>query len=538
MKFIWQTFLALFSVGIMGLMAGIILLFAIFTYYGHDLPDYKALQKYEPPIVTRIYAADGRLMAEFAQEKRVFVPIENIPNLLKNAFIAAEDQNFYHHGGVDYIAITRAMLRNLKNLGHGRRPEGASTITQQVAKNFLLSSEVSYVRKIKEAILASRMEKVMSKDRLLELYLNEIYLGQRSYGVAAAALQYFGKALPDLSIAQIAYLAALPKAPNNYHPVRKHDAALARRNWVIDRMAEEGFIELREADMAKMEPLEMVEHDAKRTVKAPYFSEEVRRTLLGHFGEEQLYTGGLVVRSTLDAHLQEIAQQTLRAGLEAYDKRHGYRGPFAHFDTLDDWRAQLSEVKRPLEMLDHWSIGLVLDANARQATLGFSDEAIPNGTLDLQSVQWAREYRDEGYERGPAITGVDQVVSVGDLVLVRDSSRGDNVYNLKQIPDVQGAIMAMDAHTGRILAMQGGWKYRYGSSEFNRATQAKRQPGSAFKPFVYITALENGFTPATLVLDAPFVIEDRPGHFWSPTNYGDKYYGPTPLRVGVERSKT
>ncbi len=538
MKYFWYTFLGLFSLGFLGLIAGILGLVGIFTYYSHDLPDYEALKVYEPPIVTRIYASDGRLTAEFAQEKRVFVPIENIPDLLKNAFIAAEDQNFYHHQGVDYFAITRAMLRNLKNIGAGRRPEGASTITQQVAKNFLLSSEVSYVRKIKEAILASRMEKALSKDRLLELYLNEIYLGQRSYGVGAAALQYFGKALTDLSIAQIAYLAALPKAPNNYHPVRRHDAALARRNWVIDRMAEEGFIDLGQADAAKLEPLEMVERDPQRTVKAPYFSEEVRRELLKHYGEEELYTGGLVVRSTVDARLQEVAQDSLRKGLEAYDRRHGYRGPFQHFDTLDDWRARLGKVTRPLEMLDSWSIGVVLSIEEGKAILGFSDADMPNGELALSDLKWAREYRNEGYARGPEIQAVSDVVSVGDLLMVERKGGEDSIaYDLKQIPDVQGAIMAMDAHTGRILAMQGGWKYRYGSSEFNRATQAYRQPGSAFKPFVYMAALDNGFTPATLVLDAPFVIEDRPGHFWSPTNYSDKYYGPTPIRVGVEKSK-
>lgn len=281
----------------------------------------------------------------------------------------------------------------------------------------------------------------------------------------------------------------------------------------------------------------MVEADERRSVKAPYFSEEVRRELLKHYGEEELYQGGLVVRSTVDARLQEIAQHSLRAGLEAYDQRHGYRGPFKHFDSLDNWRARLGEVTRPLEMLDDWSIGVVLNINANQATLGFSDETIANGVLPLDDVKWAREYRDEGYARGPEITAVTDVLKVGDLVMVEKKDGDSNHYALKQIPDVQGAIMAMDAHTGRILAMQGGWKYRYGSSEFNRATQAYRQPGSAFKPFVYMAALDNGFTPATLVLDAPFVIEDRPGHFWSPTNYSDKYYGPTPIRVGVEKSK-
>lgn len=553
MKYVWHSVLGLFSVGFIGLIVGVVLLIGLFSYYAMGLPDYDALKDYEPPIVTRIYASDGRLMAEFAQEKRVFVPIENIPQRVKNAFVAAEDKKFYKHGGIDYIGIVRAILSNVKNLGTGRRPEGASTITQQVAKNFLLSSEVSYIRKIKEAILATRMERALTKSRLLELYLNEIYLGQRAYGVGAAALHYFGKALPDLTIAEIGYLAALPKAPNNYHPVRHYERAFARRNWVIKRMAIEGYISESEADLAQLEPLKTVTELPQRRVKAPYFAEEVRRTLLTHYGAEELYTAGFVVRSTLDAHIQKVAQKSLRSGLEAYDRRHGYRGPFMQFDTLDDWRVRLGEITRPLALPDDWSIGVVLDLPTQaEAVLGFSNEELPNGLLPLKEMQWARAYKNQGYALGPKITAVSDVVKKGDVILVQKIREGaaqtdrkdtqtpdieNPTYTLKQIPDVQGAILAMDAHTGRVLAMQGGWKYRYGSSEFNRTTQAMRQPGSAFKPFVYMAALENGFTPATLVLDAPFVLEDRPGHFWSPTNYTDKYYGPTPIRVGIEKSK-
>lgn len=541
MKYIWYAFLGLFSIGFLGLIAGIIGVIGIFSYFGNDLPDYNTLKDYEPPIVTRIYASDGRVMAEFAEEKRVFMPIETMPDMVKNAFIAAEDQNFYEHQGVDYIAIARAMVNNVKNIGTGRRPVGASTITQQVAKNFLLTNEVSYVRKIKEAILASRIEKAMDKDRLLELYLNEIYLGQRAYGVASAALEYFNKPLSELTIAEVAYLAALPKAPNNYHPVRKYDAAIARRNWVIDRMAEEGFIELAQADLAKIAPLMVAEPDETRTVKAPYFAEEVRRELAGKYGEDSLYGGGLVVRATVDGRLQDIAKTALRQGLEAYDQRHGYRGAFQDFEGLDDWRAKLQKVVRPLEMPDNWSIGVVLESDDTQAVLGFSDVDIPNGIVTLDNMKWARTYLNQGYARGPPIKSVAKVMKPGHVVLVAkaDEADGDGgaQYTLKQIPDIQGALIAMDPHTGRVLAMQGGWRHRYGSSEFNRATQAKRQPGSAFKPFVYVAALENGFTPATLVLDAPFVIEDRPGNFWSPTNYSNEYYGPTPIRVGVEKSK-
>lgn len=540
MKYLSYALLGLFSLASIGLIAGIIGIIAIFNYYGHDLPDYRTLKDYEPPIVTRIYAGDGRLMAEFAQEKRVFMPIETMPDLVKHAFIAAEDQNFYTHKGVDAFAIVRAMFSNFKNIGSGRRPLGASTITQQVAKNFLLSNEVSYVRKIKEAILASRMEKVMSKDRLLELYLNEIFLGQRAYGVAAAALQYFNKSLSELSVGEAAYLAALPKAPNNYNPLYHYEAAINRRNWVIDRMASEGYIELAQADIAKATRLDVVDRASSRTVEAPYFAEEVRRELASHYGEDSLYGGGLVVRSTLEARLQEIAKKSLRDGLQAYDQRHGYRGPFDHFDTLDDWRLRLSKISRPLDIPDHWSIGVVLKVNEAEAKLGFSDEAMGDGSLPLAEAKWARKYMNEGYQQGPQITAVNQVLSVGDLVMVEPLDEKlvkNGTYALRQIPDIQGALVAMDPHTGRILAMQGGWKYRYGSSEFNRATQADRQPGSAFKPFIYLAALEKGFTPATLVLDAPFVIEDRPGHYWSPTNYTNEYYGPTPIRVGVEKSK-
>ena len=537
MKYLWYSFLGLFSLGFLALIVGIIGIVGIFNYYGKDLPDYNTLKNYDPAIVTRIYAADGRLMAEFAQEKRVYVPVGTMPDLVKNAFIAAEDKNFYSHTGVDMTAIARAIVTNLKSLGSGRRPVGASTITQQVAKNFLLTNELSYERKIKEAILASRMEKALTKDQILELYLNEIYLGQRAYGVTAAALQYFGKALGELTIAEAAYLAALPKAPNNYHPTRKYDAAIARRNWVVDRMTEEGFIELAQADLAKLAPLTTKEQDQSRSVKAPYFAEHVRRELEGKYGEDSLYSGGLVVRATVDAKLQDIAKRTLREGLEAYDRRHGYRGAFDHLESLDNWRSKLSKVTRPLELPDSWSLGVVLKVSADKATLGFSKTDIPNGTLPLKEVTWARKYLDEGYARGPEITAVTKVVKPGDIIMVEKLESSDNEYALKQIPDIQGAIMAMDPHTGRVLAMQGGWKYRYGSSEFNRATQADRQPGSAFKPFVYMAALENGFTPATMVLDAPFVIEDRPGNFWSPTNYSNEYYGPTPIRKGVEKSR-
>jgi len=519
--------------GFLGLIAGICMIVYVISYYGSDLPDYRQLKDYKPPIVSRLYAADGRLMAEFAQEKRVFVPIQSIPGRVKNAFIAAEDQNFYHHEGVDLLAIARAAFFNIKNFGTGRRPVGASTITQQVAKNFLLTNEVSYERKIKEAILAYRMERAMSKDRLLELYMNEIFLGSRAYGVGAAALQYFNKSLTELTIEEAAYLAALPKAPNNYHPVYDYDRALERRNWVISRMEEDGYITEAEADIARNKPLQMIDPDESRVVHAPYFAEEVRRTLVDRYGEESLYGGGLVVRSTMNARLQEVAREALRGGLQEYDRRHGYRGPIAQLKTMEGWAGLLQKIAMPAHKLPEWELAVVLDVSAGQAEIGFEDSR--RGVIPLKNLSWARKSINQGYALGPEITSARQVVDAGDVIVVSKVDGEDNAYELQQIPNVRGAIIALDPHTGRVLAMQGGWKY--GDDQFNRATQAMRQPGSAFKPFVYLAALERGFTPATLVLDAPFVIEDRPGNFWSPTNYSNEYYGPTPIRVGVEKSR-
>jgi len=531
MKYLWYGFLGLFSLGFLGAIAVLVGTVGIINHYGSDLPDYEQLKTYEPPIVTRLYAGDGRLMAEFAQEKRVFMPIETIPDLVKQAFIAAEDKKFYEHPGVDFTAIMRAALFNVKNMSTGRRPIGASTITQQVAKNFLLTNEVSYERKVKEAILAYRMEKAMSKDRLLELYLNEIFLGSRAYGVAAASLQYFNKPLDELTVSEVAYLAALPKAPNNYHPVRNHEAAIERRNWVIGRMEEDDYITEAQAELARISPLEIIEGDDSKKVNAPFFAEEVRRELIEKYGKESLYGGGLAVRSTIDPKLQEIAVETLRDGLQSYDQRHGYRGPLSNIKNMDEWREKLEDYEKPQAMPENWSIAVVQSVNNEAARIGF--ETASEGLILLEDLKWARKYINEGYALGPTITGASQVLSKGDIVLV-ENLKGNN-YGLRQIPDVQGALIALDPHTGRILAMQGGWEY--GTSEFNRATQAKRQPGSAFKPFVYMAGLNNGFTPATLILDAPFVIEDRPGNFWSPSNYSGEYYGPTTVRVGVEKSK-
>lgn len=531
MKYLRYAFWGLFSLGFVGLIVGVMSILFIVQYYAQDLPDHSQLKNYDPPIVTRLYAGDGRLMAEFAQEKRVFVPIDSIPDLVKNAFIAVEDQNFYEHEGVDFMAIAAAAVDNFRHKGS----RGASTITQQVVKNFLLSNERSYVRKIKEAILAYRMERAMSKDRILELYLNQIFLGQRAYGVAAASLEYFNKSLDELTVAEAAYLAALPKAPNNYHPTRKHAEAVERRNLVIRRMRSEGYITKEQAELATAMPLQTVKRDDSVIVNAPFFAEEVRREIIEHYGQNSLYGGGLVVRTTIDPKLQDIALKSLRDGLQGYDQRHGYRGAFKHFDTMSEWRSELTNIEKPIEMPDSWQLAAVLNVSDDAASVGFIED--DQGTIKLENLKWAREYQNEGYSQGPEITSATQVLHEGDVVMVEAVKGEQKSYALRQIPLVQGAVVAMDPHTGRILAMQGGWKYKYGSSEYNRATQAKRQPGSAFKPFIYTAALEHGFTPSSLVVDGPFSIEDRPGHFWSPTNYHEEYYGPTTLRVGLEKSR-
>lgn len=545
MKYIWRSFLWLFSLGFIGACVAIVAFVGLVQFYGQDLPDYSELRNYEPPIVTRLYAGDGRLLAEFAQEKRVFVPIDFIPDRVKQAFIAAEDQNFYTHSGVDMKAVIRAGLKYARNkaMGIKKRPEGASTISQQVAKNFFFSNDVDLERKFKEAILSYRMTKTMSKDRILEIYLNQIYLGGGAHGVAAASLYYFNKSLEELNIAEAAYLAALPKAPNNYHPVKHHDRALSRRNWVISRMLVEGYIDEAQAELATEVPLKMIENTSEQ-VDAPYFAEEVRRELSEHYGEESLYQGGLAVKTSVDPTLQQIAEKSLRDGLTAYDKRHGWRGGLVTFETMDDWRTKLSEIKIQEGMLPEWQLAAVLEVMKESAKIGFVEA--DQGVIKLKDSKWAREYLNDGYALGPAVTSLDQVVKVGDVVMVEkktedekadDKEGGDNVYELRQIPKIQGAIIALDPHTGRVLAMQGGWNYRYGGSEFNRATQAQRQPGSAFKPFVYLAALDKGFTPATLVLDAPFVLEDKVAGTWKPSNYSNIFYGPTTLRVGIEKSR-
>jgi penicillin-binding protein 1A len=525
---------------------------ALYLVHGYSvgLPDYRQLAHYQPPTVTRVHAGDGRLLAEFAHEKRVFVPVEAIPKPVIQAFLAAEDKNFYWHPGIDPLSIVRAAVTNLARLWEDRRPMGASTITQQVAKNFLLSNEVSLERKIKEALLAFRIEQAFTKDQILELYLNQIYLGVGSYGVAAAGLNYFDKSLDELTTAEAAYLAGLPKAPSWYHPERRPEAAKERRDWVIGRMLDVGFIDRAQAAQAIAEPLVMRRRAPTEMVSADYFVEEVRRELIERHGEDFLYQGGLSIRTTVSPTLQALADRALRDGLISYDRRHGWRGPETRLDLGPDWPALLGQLDRS-EGLDRWQLALVLEVDAAAATIGLSDGA--TASLPLAELTWARRV-DEAGNLGPQIEQADQVLGVGDVVWVEpvaaqdDVAQGDDAqddaaqaeagprYALRQPPEVEGAIVALDPHTGRVLAMTGG--FSYARSVFNRATQALRQPGSAFKPFVYLAALENGFTPSSILLDAPIVIDQGPGlGKWKPANYSRQFYGPSTLRLGIEKSR-
>ncbi|MEQ8587567.1 MAG: penicillin-binding protein 1A [Thalassobaculaceae bacterium] len=510
-----------------------------FHHFGRGLPDYQFLEDYEPPVVTRVHAGDGRLLAEYARNKRVFVAIDAIPKRLVKAFLAAEDKNFYNHPGIDFVSLAAAVVINVRNYGTGRRPVGASTITQQVAKNFLLTNEVSIDRKAKEAILSFRIERALSKDRILELYLNEIYLGFGSYGVAAAALNYFNKPLAELTIAEAAYLAALPKAPNNYHPIRKHDAAVGRRNWVIGQMTENGWVTPAEAEAAKREPLTVTVAATGDETSAEYFAEEVRRDLIERYGDRGLYEGGLSVRTTLDPEMQRIAEKALREGLEAYDRRHGWRGAIGRIEIAPGWGDALAKVPAPAGLGD-WRLGAVVKVDAKTATIGFPDGAL--AALPYDEMKWARPWLED-QRFGGTPNAVTDVLSVGDVVpvaTVTETPDGEPyptaTVALRQIPDVGGAIVAMDPHTGRVLAMSGG--YNADMSEFNRATQARRQPGSSFKPIVYLAGLDSGYSPATRILDAPFVMDQGPGlPKWKPSNYSNEFYGPTPMRLGIEKSR-
>jgi len=508
-----------------------------------DLPDYESLARYEPPVMTRIHAHDGALISEYARERRIFVPINNFPKLLIAAFISAEDRRFYEHGGIDLQGIARAVFRFVegKIKGSARRAEGASTITQQVAKNFLLTSDRTLERKIKEAILAVRIERAYSKDKILELYLNEIYLGLGSYGVAAAGLNYFNKELKDLTLEEVAYLAALPKAPNNYHPFRRAKQATIRRNWIIDQMWENGYVTKEAAEAAKKTKLTVnLRPFGAHIFAAEFFAEEVRRSLLAKYGEDKLYGGGLSVRTTLDPQLQGYARKALADGLVAFDRRKGWRGPVKRIDISGDWGKTLAQIDSPSD-IEPWRLGVVLDAQKTKAIVGLKPDRKQDGNvvdkreaveISFEEMKWAKK---DG--KSPKI--VPDVLSPGDVIYVspKDQANLTGAWSLMQIPEVSGGLVALDPHTGRVLAVAGGFSFDL--SQFDRAVQARRQPGSAFKPLVYSAALDNGYKPTSIILDAPIEIEQGPGKdIWKPENYNkEKSYGPTTLRVGIEKSR-
>ena len=513
-----------------------------------DLPDYQQLAQYQPPIMSRVHAGDGLLIAEYATEQRVFVPIENIPPVVVNAFLSAEDKNFYQHGGIDVLGMARGVSRSLIQIamGQGGPLQSGSTITQQVAKNFLLTSDQRIDRKVREIVIARRMERAFTKDEIIELYLNEIYLGNRAYGIAAAALNYFDKSLDELELHEAAYLAALPKGPNNYHPTRRTAAAIGRRNWVLDRMQINEVISPEIADAAKAMPLETVRRLTGETYLASeYFVEQVRRDLFNRYGEEQLNSGGLSIRTTIDTTMQRAARRALRDGLEAYDRRHGYRGPIVTFEGFDDWPTQLAEVAAPRDLDEGWRKAVVLELDDEHAHIGFEDST--RGRIPLYALRWAREpgRNDETFPtRGPAPTVPGDVLELGDVVLaealIADDAPDQTVeadhFGLRQVPEVNGAILAIDPFTGRVLTMVGG--YSFSQNQFNRAIQANRQPGSAFKPFVYAAALDSGYTPVSIILDAPFVASGGSEvRFYRPQNYSEVFYGPSTLRRGLELSR-
>ncbi len=541
---IFRLLLLLLGVGLVG---GGVAGFAVLRSVADDLPDYRWLADYEPAQMSRIYAADSRLMAELANERRVFVPIEAIPQRLQQAFVSAEDQRFWEHQGVDPIGIGRAVITALEQYGTGRRMSGASTITQQVAKNMLVGADRTLTRKVREAILAVRIEQALPKERILELYLNEIFLGAQAYGVAAAAQAYFNKALDELTLAEAAFLGALPKAPNNYNPLRFPEAAKARRDWVLDRMAEDGAATPQEVAAAKAEPL--IPRPTRRPevlAVGQHFTEEVRRELISRFGPEQTAGGGLVVRTSLDPVLQASTEQILRNGLTSYDRRRGgWRGPVARISAASTaWMPALAEVERPGGALPEWRLAVVLEVRGNEARLGWAERPDPRGpaqprtgTLPFEDLAWARRAL-EGGRLGPTPRRLGDVVAPGDVVLVETVGGGatgrPERLALRQIPAVEGAVVALDPATGRVLAMAGGWSFE--KSQFNRATQAMRQPGSSFKPFVYIPALEQGIPPNQRFLDGPIEVQTPQG-IWRPQNYNaGSYNGYVTMRTALEKS--
>ncbi len=536
---------SLFSNITLALLFGAMTVGGVFWVFSDGLPSPDSLAKYTPPTISRIYSGEGRIIDEFAQERRLFVPIEDIPDVVKNAFISAEDKHFYTHKGYDITGMAAAARDAITSRGANLR--GASTITQQVMKNFLLDGSRSVERKVKELILASRLEHTLSKNKILELYLNEIFLGQNSYGVAAAAQTYFNKSLDQLSPHEAATLASMPKAPSDFHPVNNREKLLDRRNYVLNEMLQNGYLDAPTAKAEIAAPLLSVQngdYPAYRQSLPPrnYFTDEIRRQLSGSFGEAEFFGGGLTIRATADPELQAIAARALQRGLEKYDRAQGlWRGtrktlPNDVLGNEASWRAALAEVTELPRDVEGWHAAVVLELTDKTARLGIEDKVDQDPIIPSSDVTWARKLNADG-TKGPKAKTPADLVAVGDVVMVKQVMKDDGTFDhwsLRQVPEVQGGFMAMDVNTGRVMAMQGGFSYQ--SSVFNRATQATRQPGSSFKPFVYAAALDSGFTPATIVVDAPIEVETPQG-LWTPKNASNKYYGPTPLRTGIEQSR-
>ena len=502
---------------IASLILAVFFSFSTLWYFSSDLPDYKILSNYKPPVSSRVHSGEGQLIAEYALQKRIFIPYEAIPKKVIYSFLSAEDKNFFSHPGVDAKSISRAIIKNIKNIFSEKRLEGASTITQQVAKNFLLTNEVSFKRKIKEAILAFRIERAYSKERIMELYLNQIYLGQGTYGVAAASLEYFDKAVGDLSYEESALLAALPRAPSKYNPYKSIERAKLRRNFVLKNLYENSYINKSEYKNLIKKKVKTKKRKIKLLEEANFYSEEVRRIVSDTYGYDNLYKGGLSIRSPLNSFYQIEALKALREGLEEYDKRHGWRGPITNLN-ITDWEKKIEEFK--LDKSLKWKLAKVINISKFSAKIEI--ESKEKGFINFENIYWTRK------------KSFEDLLNLSDIIYVKKIKK--NEWSLKQLPKINGAIVVMDPYTGRVFAMVGGFSFKL--SEFNRATQAKRQPGSAFKPFVYAAALENGFTPSTLVLDAPFVMEQGEGlKTWKPENYGKQFYGPSTLRTGIEKSR-
>jgi penicillin-binding protein 1A len=549
-RFILSFFGAIFSLVTLGIAVIALSIGAIFWVYGRDLPSHESLAQYKPPTISRIYSGEGRIIDEFARERRLFTPSNDVPDMVKQAFISAEDKNFYTHKGYDMRGIAAAGIEAVRSRGKSVR--GASTITQQVMKNFLLSGDRKIERKIKELILAARLEETLNKEQILELYMNEIFLGQNSYGVAAASQTYFNKTLDELAPHEAAFLASLPKAPSDFHPVRRKERLLSRRNFVLTEMFENGYLTEAVYEVEVAQPLRSVQNGdfaSFRTALPPrdYFTDEIRRQLSRDFGEGEFFTGGFTVRATIDEEMQIEAAKALRTSLEKYDRSQGlWRGTEQTIavDQLGDetlWRAALGDLvlSRDIDLVSQWYPAVVLEVGSKNARIGIEgvDEDADGHWIVAKDVQWARKLLP-GKARAKEAKIAGDLLTVGEVVYVRamiDDDDGSFIrWTLRQLPEVQGGFVAMDVNSGRVLAMQGGFSYQ--SSVFNRATQAQRQPGSSFKPFVYAAALDSGYSPATIVVDAPIEI-NTPQGLWRPRNSSNKFYGPTPLRTGIERSR-